>query len=448
MRAAAGGEADGARSHSDGERKRAAIELFSRHEATLRRTARRYSICTEDAEDALQRALEILLTKAPTTDQRQLIRWMQTVTKHEALAVRRQRERILSKPRPASQDSSLEQDWISLIPSQSDGPADLAERRERVARTREALSILKPHELRALTLLAEGYSYAEIGELTGWTYTKINRCLAEGRARFRAFLTRSESGERCDELHMMLSAFCDGEVSATEAATVREHLHACPHCRAKLRAFRAAPRAAAALLPVLPVSRSLLDRANEFLLGLQLRASGRTGASDSAISQIAASGGTRGSGLAMMAKIVTACVGTAGGAAACVAGGVVPSPADIFDGDRKPAHERIVQAEQDPAPALAPPNPELVEPPPPPPVAEQPSQPIPAPPAPKPESAPQPQPEPEPEPEPEPAPPESVEFTPESTFTAGPSAAPASSAPAPAPSSGSGSSSGASEFGP
>ena len=30
----------------------------------------------------------------------------------------------------------------------------------------------------------EGYSYAEIQELTGWTYTKVNRCMAEGRKSF------------------------------------------------------------------------------------------------------------------------------------------------------------------------------------------------------------------------------------------------------------------------
>jgi RNA polymerase sigma factor (sigma-70 family) len=149
-------------------RKRAAIELIRRHERTLRRTARRYSLCNDDSEDALQRALEILLTKAPTSDQRQLIRWMQTVTKHEALAVRRNRERQLGVPAASLHE---EGDWVQSIPSQKDGPADTAERRERIARAREALQALKPQELRALTLLAEGYSYAEIGEMTGWTYT-------------------------------------------------------------------------------------------------------------------------------------------------------------------------------------------------------------------------------------------------------------------------------------
>jgi DNA-directed RNA polymerase specialized sigma24 family protein len=48
-----------------------------------------------------------------------------------------------------------------------------------------ALRRLKPDERRALVLKAEGFSYAEICELNGWTYTKVNRCLAEGRARLR-----------------------------------------------------------------------------------------------------------------------------------------------------------------------------------------------------------------------------------------------------------------------
>jgi hypothetical protein len=32
---------------------------------------------------------------------------------------------------------------------------------------------------------ATSLSQKEIGELRGWTYTKVNRCLAEGRASFR-----------------------------------------------------------------------------------------------------------------------------------------------------------------------------------------------------------------------------------------------------------------------
>ena len=37
-------------------------------------------------------------------------------------------------------------------------------------------------------LQAEGYSYAEIATLCGWTYTKVNRSLAEGRAQLRSIV--------------------------------------------------------------------------------------------------------------------------------------------------------------------------------------------------------------------------------------------------------------------
>ena len=312
---------------TDASRKRAAIETYTRHEAVLRRTARRYSICGDDADDALQRALEILLVKAPTNDPRELIRWTQTVVKHEALAIRRDRERILSGPAAATPEPGRE-DWVALLPSRADGPPERAERQEAIARSREALQALKPQELRALSLLAEGYSYKEIGEITGYSHTKINRSLAEGRERFRKLLSRSEDGSRCEELRPLISAYCDGEAGAEEAATLREHLRACAGCRATLRAYRAAPRAAAALLPALPAGRSLFERAHDALAGLAGRFGGG-GASDSALSQVAAGGGTRGAGMAALAKLVAICVGTAGGAAACVATGVLPAPLEL-----------------------------------------------------------------------------------------------------------------------
>jgi RNA polymerase sigma factor (sigma-70 family) len=152
-------------------RRRATTALIESHDRVFRRTARRYSICADDAEDAYQRALEILLTKAPPIEGDALVRWMQTVTKREALAVRRQRERLLSPARPSSLEDDDERDPLDSIATDGPSPTDRAARRERVARSGEALRALKPQEVRALTLKAEGYSYAEIGEITGWTYT-------------------------------------------------------------------------------------------------------------------------------------------------------------------------------------------------------------------------------------------------------------------------------------
>jgi RNA polymerase sigma factor (sigma-70 family) len=299
-------------------RKRAAVELVAREDAELRQTARRYSLCEDDAEDAYQRALEILLVKAPSDRPRELIRWTKTVVKHEALAIRRNRERLLGVGGEGAADP------IARIAAAAAGPGERTERREQVAHSREALRALKPAELRSLTLLAAGYSYAEIGEITGFSQTKVNRCLAEGRERFRRLLTHSEDGTRCVELGPLLSAFCDGEASAEDEAAVREHLRACAGCRATMRAYRATPAAVAALAPALPVARSLLERTQALLVELQSRLPGAGGAREAGIAQVAAAGGPRGAGMAALAKALAICAGTVGGAAACVAGGVVP----------------------------------------------------------------------------------------------------------------------------
>src|SRR5918996_3035899 len=74
----------------------AAVELVTSGSTSFKRTARRFSLCAHDAEDAYQRSLEILLTKAPTACRDELRPWLHTVIKHEALALRRQRERSVS----------------------------------------------------------------------------------------------------------------------------------------------------------------------------------------------------------------------------------------------------------------------------------------------------------------------------------------------------------------
>lgn len=304
-------------------RKRAAVELVAREDSELRQTARRYSLCEDDAEDAYQRALEILLVKAPSDRPRELIRWMKTVVKHEALAIRHYRERMLGVGEDEMGDP------IARIAALGAGPGERTERREEIARSREALQALKPAELQALTLRAAGCSYAEIGRITGFSHTKINRSLAEGRERFRRLLTHSEDGTRCTELAPLLSAYCDGESNAEDEAAVREHLRACAGCRARMRAYRATPAAVAALAPALPVSRSLLERAQEMLVGLHSRLGGAGGAGDAGVAQVAAAGGARGAGMAALAKALAICAGTVGGAAACVATGVAPAPLDI-----------------------------------------------------------------------------------------------------------------------
>ena len=215
----------------------AAAEIMRRHGGEVMAVARRWAETPEDAEDAYQRGLEIMLTKAPSTDPDHLVPWLKTVVKREAWAIRRQRERQT----PSAPDS---EELDGMAPGSAHDHAELAERLRLGA---EAMGRLKPQEVRALVLRAEGLSYREICDETGWTYTKVNRCLSEGRRRFADRLAGIESGAECDRLALQLSALADGEARAEDMALLRPHLRTCLVCRARLRDYRAAPARVAAL---------------------------------------------------------------------------------------------------------------------------------------------------------------------------------------------------------
>jgi RNA polymerase sigma factor (sigma-70 family) len=218
---------------------RAAIELVSEGSSGLKATARRYSLCAADAEDAYQRALEIMITRCPTRDRAELVPWLHTVIKHEALAIRRQRERILGDDAPADPP----------VREQAQGPEELAPERERVRRSAEALAQLKPDEVQCLLLKAVGYSYDEISAKTGYSWTKVNRSLSEGRKRFFERFAQLESGQHCGRFRSLLSVVSDGEAAPNDTRLLKTHLRACAGCRAALRDYRTIPARVAELLP-------------------------------------------------------------------------------------------------------------------------------------------------------------------------------------------------------
>nr|MDP8943072.1 sigma-70 family RNA polymerase sigma factor [Actinomycetota bacterium] len=209
-----------------------AVRVIERHGAGIMRTARRYSRTPDDAEDAYQRGVEILLTKAPDIPEPELVPWLKTVVKHEAFAIRRQGSRVaLGAEDSFEGDTDGDERRLAAVP----GPHEQAERLERLRTGAEAMRQLKPQEIRCLTLLAEGYSYSQIQEITGFSYTKVNRCLTEGRQSFRRRLEGIESGAECRRLAPALSALADGEAGADEVLAVRRHLQGCLACRAALR---------------------------------------------------------------------------------------------------------------------------------------------------------------------------------------------------------------------
>ncbi|HEX6712760.1 MAG TPA: zf-HC2 domain-containing protein [Thermoleophilaceae bacterium] len=216
----------------------AALELLSRHSAGLLATARRYSATPEDAEDAYQRGVEILLTKAPTTAESELLPWLRTVVKHEAFAVAKASGRAVPDEEPLVREPD-HRAWTD----------ERAERYEQLRVGAEAMAGLKPQEIRCLLLKAEGLSYQEICTITGFSYTKVNRCITEGRRAFLRRVAGIETGAECERLAPLISRVADGEASADEMRVVRPHLKGCLACKATLREYRAAPARLAGLVP-------------------------------------------------------------------------------------------------------------------------------------------------------------------------------------------------------
>ncbi len=168
------------------------------------RVARSYSLCADDAQDAVQRALEIYMRRVESLDPATELAWLKVVVKHEALAVRRGRAGVAGE--------EVDLDAVPAVAQRS--VEERLESAERVERSAEVMRRLKRDEARALMLKAEGLSYVEIGERLGWTYTKVNRCITEGRRRFLRLYEELETGAECERLAPELAALAAGHRDA------------------------------------------------------------------------------------------------------------------------------------------------------------------------------------------------------------------------------------------
>src|SRR3954466_894641 len=216
--------------------------LLAAHGPALRRVARRWSLCEEDAEDAFQRSLEIYVRRLDTVERATEAAWLKVVIRNEALAIRRARGESVGR-----EDVDLDARVAADLRAVEDRLAS----RERSARSAEALRELKPDEALALLMKAEGHSYQEIASSQGWTYTKVNRAITEGRARFLKSFRAIEEGESCERLAPVLAALAAGSATAVQLREARPHLRHCASCRAALRALHVPlRRRVAALLPL------------------------------------------------------------------------------------------------------------------------------------------------------------------------------------------------------
>jgi RNA polymerase sigma factor (sigma-70 family) len=286
------------------------LAVVSQHADSLLRTARRYSLCADDAQDAYQRTMEIFVRRAATLEPASAHKWVHTVCKHEAMAVRGQRQKIVSQEEP-----DLDREEARHLPS----PEERVVSFDRLRRSAEALQRLKPHELRALWLKAEGFSYAEICEQTGWTLTKVNRCITEGRRSFLTRYARIEGGAECARWLPLLSAIVDGEASPEQLMEIRPHLRNCAACRATVRDLHATSAPLAALLPV-ALAPAAGGGGHERASGLFVRAyealAGSVHERVAAVADIASTG--------KLAAIAASAAAIAGGGAVVVNGHTTP----------------------------------------------------------------------------------------------------------------------------
>jgi RNA polymerase sigma factor (sigma-70 family) len=285
-----------------GEHESRIATVVARHEQTLLRVAQQFSLCHDDALDAYQRALEIFVRRVSTVDPATEVAWLKVVVRHEAMAIRRARSRLV-----ASDDVDLD----AIDHGDARSVEEQLAATQRVRRSAEALRALKPDEAKALVLKAHGLSYDEIRERYGWTYTKVNRSITEGRRRFLGVYEEIESGKHCEAFADTLEALAAGSATPRQLLAIRPHLRHCDGCRSTVRALHLSRLRRALLL--LPLAAGIRlpwrDRLAEIVH--------RSGASDVAMSIQAASAGGGGR-LATAATVLGMCLGGAGVGTVCV----------------------------------------------------------------------------------------------------------------------------------
>ncbi|MGA8744961.1 MAG: sigma-70 family RNA polymerase sigma factor [Solirubrobacterales bacterium] len=159
-------------------------QLLRTQRNRLLQQARFHSRRPEDAEDALSDACVQFLRFYDGPDETDALRWMMVVVKRCAWAIGR-RIKTREARHEVVDTERFDEELAVVVREERSGPAELAERSEETARMIEMIDHLKPDERTALILFGLGCSYAEISEVRGWSMTKVNRCISEGRARLR-----------------------------------------------------------------------------------------------------------------------------------------------------------------------------------------------------------------------------------------------------------------------
>ncbi len=162
---------------------RLAAELYADKRAYLLRIAERNAACDADAEEALQETFANFIVGFDPEGEAPPLAWITLALKR---CCWRLREGAHLDRRVAALPETRHEEPTGLIERRPANSTPLPERVGDRDEARRRLGRLKPDERTALGHLAAGYSYKEIAGARGWTYTKVNRCISEGRAALRA----------------------------------------------------------------------------------------------------------------------------------------------------------------------------------------------------------------------------------------------------------------------
>jgi RNA polymerase sigma factor (sigma-70 family) len=280
---------------------RVATDLVVKYGSLILQDATRYSANTADAEDAYQRSLEILLTKAPTTDPDQLVPWLRTVVRNEALAIAQSRHNTNQEFKPEYANAAA----TDAMPTD-----DVVESFADLERGAEALQHLSQDQVTCLIAQSAGMNYDEIVELTGFTRRKVTRCIENGRHAFTRKVDAIAAGSECERMQPLIHRLLDSDAAA--AIELRPHLRHCLACRGRLRAYGSAPRNVAALFPPSLVvvgypSTSVFARVADWCQALADRLS---------VQFLGAERWAEAAGVKKIAVVATIATATAGGGAA------------------------------------------------------------------------------------------------------------------------------------
>ncbi|MFT4050440.1 MAG: sigma-70 family RNA polymerase sigma factor [Solirubrobacterales bacterium] len=189
-----------------------ATDLVVQYGSMMLKDAIEFSATRADAEDAYQRSLEILLTKAPTTDPAQLVPWLRVVVRNEALAIRKARRRA---------DVALEPEMLDQMESVELPPEDAYESIDDLKVGADALTRLNNDQVRCLIAQSDGLDYDQIAELTGFSKRKVTRCLERGRQAFAKEIDAIASGSECERMQPLIHKLLAGDSDAARSRSFR-----------------------------------------------------------------------------------------------------------------------------------------------------------------------------------------------------------------------------------